>query len=105
MIPAMIASLRHFLGRMVSAFRSREDLVLENLALHQQLLTLHAQRPRRRKIKARTSLLTHFRPPTRLTLKTHAQYRRNPARCQFRTVRGVTKTRGFFHPDQNARNA
>ena len=30
MIPAMIASLRHFLGWLVSAFRSREDLVLEN---------------------------------------------------------------------------
>jgi hypothetical protein len=29
----MIASLRHFLGWMVSAFRSREGLVLENLAL------------------------------------------------------------------------
>jgi hypothetical protein len=27
MIPAMIASLRHFLGWMVTAFRSREDLV------------------------------------------------------------------------------
>jgi hypothetical protein len=48
MIPAMIASLRHFLGWLVSGFRSREDLVLENLALHQQLLALHAQRPRRR---------------------------------------------------------
>ena len=48
MIPAMIASLRHFLGWLVSAFRSREDLVLENLALHQQLLALQAQRPRRR---------------------------------------------------------
>jgi hypothetical protein len=44
----MIASLRHFLGWMVSACRSRKDLVLENLALHQQLLALHAQRPRRR---------------------------------------------------------
>jgi putative transposase len=46
MIPTMIASLRYFLGWM--AFRSREDLVLENLALRQQLLALHAQRPRRR---------------------------------------------------------
>jgi hypothetical protein len=27
----MIVSLRHLLGWMVSAFRSREDLVLENL--------------------------------------------------------------------------
>ena len=48
MIPTMIASLRYFLGWTVSAFRSREDLVLENLALRQQLLALHAQRPRRR---------------------------------------------------------
>ena len=45
MIPAMIASLRHFLAWMVSAFRSREDLVLENLALRRQLLALHAQQP------------------------------------------------------------
>ena len=44
----MIVWLRHFLGWMFSAFRSREYLVLENLALHQQLLALHAQRPRRR---------------------------------------------------------
>ena len=44
----MIASLGHFLGWMVSAFRSREDLVLENLALRRQLLALHAQQPRRR---------------------------------------------------------
>ena len=33
---------------MISACRSREDLILENLALHQQLLALHSQRPRRR---------------------------------------------------------
>jgi hypothetical protein len=37
MIPAMIASLRHILGWLASAFRSREDLVLENLALRGQL--------------------------------------------------------------------
>ena len=41
-------SLRHFLGWLVSAFRSREDLVLENLALRRQLQALHAQQPRRR---------------------------------------------------------
>src|SRR6516162_8992886 len=58
-----------------------------------------------RKIRARTSLLTHFRPPTRRNLEIHVQYKRNPARCQFATVRGVTKTRGFFHPDQNVLNA
>lgn len=44
----MIVWLRHLLGWMVSAFSSREDLVLETLALRQQLLALHAKRPRRR---------------------------------------------------------
>src|SRR5215472_10807225 len=44
----MIPCLRHFLGWMVSACHSREDLVLENLALRQQLLALHVKRPRRR---------------------------------------------------------
>ena len=58
-----------------------------------------------RKIKARTSLLTRFRPPTWLILETHVQYKRKPARCQFTTVRGVTKTRGFVHPHQNILNA
>src|SRR6266851_5962819 len=58
-----------------------------------------------RKIKARTSLLTHLRPPTCLALETQVQYKRNPARCQLTTVLGVTKTRGFVHPDQNVLNA
>src|SRR6267378_4275273 len=57
------------------------------------------------KTKARTSLLTRFRPPTCLTLETHIQYKRDPARCQFTTVLGVTKTRGYLHPDQNVLNA
>jgi hypothetical protein len=37
----MIVWLRHFLGWVFSALRSREDLILENLAFH-------AKRPRRR---------------------------------------------------------
>src|SRR5580704_846581 len=45
-ILAMIVSLRHFLGWLVSSFSCRVDLVLENLALRRQLLALHAQRPR-----------------------------------------------------------
>src|SRR6266436_6378182 len=57
-----------------------------------------------RKIRARTSLLTCLRP-TCLALETHAQYKRNPARCQLTTVLGVTRTRGFVHPDQNVLNA
>ena len=44
----MFVTLRHLLGWMVSAFRAREDVVLENLALRQQLLAMHTQRPRRR---------------------------------------------------------
>jgi hypothetical protein len=43
----MISLLRHLIGWMVGVLRSREDLILENLALRQQLLALHAKRPRR----------------------------------------------------------
>ena len=42
----MLWSLRHLLGWILRAFRSRKDLVLENLALRQQLLALHSKRPR-----------------------------------------------------------
>ena len=44
----MIPFCRHLVGWVGSALRSREDLVLENLALRQQLLALHTKRPRRR---------------------------------------------------------
>ena len=44
----MISWLRHLIGSFISVFRSREDLILENLALRQQLLALRARRPRRR---------------------------------------------------------
>src|SRR5215469_11872142 len=47
-ILAMIPLLRHFVGWLVGAFRAREELVLENLALRQQLLALYAKRPRPR---------------------------------------------------------
>src|SRR6516164_3254497 len=53
-ILAMIVSLRHFLGWLVGTFRSREDLVLENLALRRQLLALHAQQPRRMDLESQT---------------------------------------------------
>src|SRR6202162_810898 len=48
MFSAIFILLRQILGWFVSAFSSREDLILENLALRQQLLALHAKRPRRR---------------------------------------------------------
>ena len=44
----MFVWLRHFIGWVVSALGSRGDLILENLALRQQLLALHAKRPRHR---------------------------------------------------------
>src|ERR1039458_5273774 len=44
----MIAFLRHLIGWIIVAFKSREDLILENLALRQQLLVSHAKQPRRR---------------------------------------------------------
>src|ERR1700686_12857 len=44
----ILVIIRHLMGWAVSAFSSREDLILENLALRQQLLALHAKRPRRR---------------------------------------------------------
>jgi putative transposase len=47
-ILAMIALLRQLIGWIVATFLSREDLILENMALRQQLLALHTKRPRRR---------------------------------------------------------
>jgi putative transposase len=44
----MFVCLRHMVGWVISVFRSREALLLENLALRQQLLALHAKRPRPR---------------------------------------------------------
>src|SRR6516225_12309195 len=44
----MIVLLRYLVGWLVGVFRSHEDLVFENLALRQQLVALHARRPRRR---------------------------------------------------------
>ena len=44
----MFVQLRHLLGWVISFFRFREELLLENLALRQQLLALHAKRPRPR---------------------------------------------------------
>ena len=44
----MMVWFRHFLGWLRGAFCAREDLILENLALRQQLVALQAQQPRRR---------------------------------------------------------
>jgi hypothetical protein len=47
-ILAMISLLRHFLGCVLTAVVSQEDLILENLALRQQLLILHTRKTRHR---------------------------------------------------------
>jgi putative transposase len=44
----MFVCVRHLLGWIVSVFRSREELLLENLALRQQPPALHSKRPRPR---------------------------------------------------------
>ena len=44
----MIPCLRHLIGWIFGAFRPRRDLILENMALRQQLLALHTKRPHRR---------------------------------------------------------
>jgi len=51
----MIRAFRHLLGWLCCAFGSRRDLVLEKLALRQQLLALHSKRPHRR-LSARQKL-------------------------------------------------
>jgi len=44
----MIHFLRHLIGWLFGTFRSRQDLILENMAPRQQLMVLHTKRPRRR---------------------------------------------------------
>ena len=44
----MFVPVRHLIGWVLSGFRSREDLILDNLALRQQLLAFHLRRPRPR---------------------------------------------------------
>ena len=51
----MFSLVRHLLGWILSTLGSRRDLILENLALRQQLLALHATRPRHR-LSARQKL-------------------------------------------------
>jgi hypothetical protein len=57
---AMFPTLRHLMGWMISAFCSRQDLILENLALRQQLLALHAKRPRQSPVGKTETVLGSF---------------------------------------------
>jgi hypothetical protein len=81
----MILLLRDFIGWMVGVFGSREDLILENLALRQQLLALHSKRPR------------HYRPCTScsgLLCETRWTSGRNHA-PRFDTIRGQAFWLGY----------
>ncbi len=76
----MIVWLRHVLGWLRSAFCAREDLILENLALRQQLLALHAQRPRGDSLRHSNGIETAwFR--TR-QIRSQISLLRRAARCQ-----------------------
>jgi len=56
-----------------------------------------------RKISLRTSWLTGLRPLACRALESHFQYSRKPVLCHATTVLGVTRIRGFFHPDHSRR--
>ena len=67
-ILAMIPLLGHFVGWLLGAVRFRGDLKLENRARRQQLLSLHAKRPRPRlgSLDCRPAI-DHPTPPTIVT--------------------------------------
>jgi hypothetical protein len=69
---ATIWLVRHFVGWLIGPFQSREDLVLESLALRQRLLTLLAKRPRPRLVNRREQGIVRLS----ITLPTAASPRR-----------------------------
>jgi len=56
-----------------------------------------------RKMRSRTSLLTHFLPTRNLRRENQVYYSLNPARCHRTTVSGCTMTNPRFHPGQSRR--
>jgi putative transposase len=98
----MIVSLRHFLGWLVSAFHSREDLVLENLALRRQLLALRVQQPRRRLtalhklfwVALRTFWSGWTKPLIFVTLRTVVNWHRAGFRLYWTWVSSVSQVGG-----------
>src|ERR1700758_970304 len=95
----MISWLRHLIGWGISTFRSREDLILENLALRQQLLTLRARRPRRRLstlhklfwIVLRRLWVGWRKPLILVTSRTVVGWHRAGFRLYWRLISGVHK--------------
>lgn len=97
----MLRFFRLWLEALILTFRSRQALLLENLALRQPL----AVSATIWKIRSRTCLEILFLPACFRTLEITLQYNRKPFRCQRTTVSGVTRRRDFFQPDQNRRAA
>jgi putative transposase len=101
-ILAMISWLRHLIGWVISAFRSREDLILENLALRQQLLALRTRRPRRRLsalhklfwIVLRRLWAGWKKPLILVTPRTVVGWHRAGFRLYWRLISGVHKPSG-----------
>ena len=99
------------LGTLVRLLHARRSLLLENLALRQQLAVLKRRHPRPRLdlldklfwVAARRFSFDVCRLPRGLlTLEISFLYKRNPALCQRTTVSGVTTMRDCCHPDQNS---
>src|ERR1700757_3347348 len=98
----MISWLRHLIGWVISAFRSREDLILENLALRQQLLALRTRRPRRRLsalhklfwIVLRRLWVGLRKPLILVTPRTVVGWHRAGFRLYWRVIFGVDKAGG-----------
>ena len=60
----MIPFLWHFIRWIIGFFGSRQDLILDNLALRQQLLALHTNKRPRRRLSAMQKLFwVLLRPP------------------------------------------
>ena len=108
----MISSL---VRALISTFKARRELALENVALRQQLAVLRrsVKRPRLSnvglallmfRISSRISGATLGRPGLRRRLF-QVQYRLNPQRCQRMTVSGFTMTRTLSQSVQILRNS
>lgn len=85
----MILRLCHVLGWIVNTFGSRRDMILENLALRQQLLALHAKRPRRRLSVAKAVLGHVAKPLVRVAEASRLGHTTNGSRLASRGLSAV----------------
>jgi hypothetical protein len=82
--------------------RSSEKLLL-SLGCHR--ITMVQPAESRKRLNLAFTRRANFCSTTCCRVLHQSQYKRNPARCQFTTVLGVTKMSGLVHPDQNVLSA